>query len=338
MKVRALIAMLLMLSTAFTGLAEGFEQVYWTSSQDVCYHADESCGNPDYARVAMSAEACEEFGREPCPLCLAQTQTAAALPMSTPEPAEAEEAAPEGVESIERGGIWVFHVPKAALEALNMNETALPEGVDGLVNLFGETLKDALEARVAVPADGSLFMCLRLIDGDAYIVTRPKKDYKSRRPFVWQGVQVVSDIFKPGAFAVEGVSRIWEYVPKKNGSPKKRFSKKYRGSLEIDVYSAMDINIAVLRTGSLRRKKRTGVVTIGDLDSEIPVTGYAEKKGTVFCFVLTDEEVSALKHGDAPAYEARTATGVETADADTTLAPADAVPDLSDDAAGDPLF
>ena len=323
--------------------AEGFSWEYWTSKEDIFYHLDANCGNPDYPRVAVSAEAAEEFGRQPCPICLDAPEPVD--PEATDEPAPVDEIAepePEGLRAIERGGTWVFRVPGETLRSMNLNGESISDAAWPLVALYGESLTDALDARLAVPADGSTPMSLRILDdGDACLVTRPKKSYKSKRPLEWQGVHVIADIFKPGEFTVEGASRVWEYVPRKERSVKKVFSETYHRRLEIEVYRGMDTYIAVLKWDKMTDKDQlTGLVTIGDLPGAIPVMGYIEKKSAVYCCVLTDEEVQALKDGAEPLITPRTAREAPEPDPSPTPEPDPAeVPDLSDDVAGEePLF
>ena len=332
---RAMILLLLLASLVVPARAEGFTQEYWTSKEDIYYHLDPACGNPDYPRVAMSAEAAEEFDRQPCPLCLDVLEPAEVL--GGPAAEEVIEAEPEGLRTIERGGTWVFRIPGAALSSMSLGNETISEDAWPLVALYGESLTDALDAYLAVPADGSMPMSLRIIDGDAYLVTRPKRSYKAKRPFKWQGVHVVADIFKPGEFTVEGASRLWEYVPDKERSVKKAFSKTYHRKLEIEVYRGMDANIAVLKWKQMTNKKKlTGVLTIGDLPDAIPVTGYVEKKASVYCCVLTDDEVAALKDGAEPVITPRTALEAQpTPEPEPEPEAVSEVPDLSDDVAGE---
>ena len=336
---RILAAMAALLLMAMPALAAG---EYWTSRQDIYYHRDPSCGSPAYPRVAVSAEAAEEFDRTPCPVCVTAGEADA-------EPVlPAEEAAPTGLSTVERGGTWVFRVPGAALEGLQMAQETLPEGTEALVDLVGGTLGDEVEARFAVPSDGSMLMSLRVIDGDAYVVTRPKKRYKAKRPFLWRGVQATADIFHPGSFTLDGVSREWEYAPEKKGKPRKVFSDVYTRGMEIEVYSGLDVYIAVISWNGMTDESRlTGVARIGD-GAEIPVTGYVEKKASVYCCVLTGAELEALEGGAEPVITPRT-PDIDAPDAQPegdgipfVEVPADdgpvTLPDLSDDVAGDLEF
>lgn len=310
---RAWIMGFVLLALFCSGLAESDADRYWTGRGDVYYHLDADCGHTGRARVALSMEAAEMFDRLPCPICVSAPAETPAVPAS------------DEIRVAERGGTWVFRMPGSLLEALGAAQGELPDGTEALVKLYGGTLSDVLDAWVALPADGALLMNLRVMGGDACVVVRPEKRYKDSRPFRWQGAHLLTDIFNPGAFSVEGVSPVMEYAPEdvvKRADMKKLFSEKYDG-LEIDVYRAIDSLIAVLHIRGLNGDELTGSVRIGDGRGAIPVTGYADKKNAVFCCVLSEEELEALKGGAVPAYT----PGLEV----EAPRPTSGVPDLSDD-------
>ena len=311
---RAWMLWLMILMFAASGLAEDDADRYWTGKGDVYYHLDADCGHTGRTRVSLSREAAEMFDRLPCPICLSAPAEAPETPVS------------DEIQVAERGGTWVFRMPGKMLEALSTTQSDLPDGTQTLLNLYGGTLTDVLDTWAALPADGALLMNLRAMGGDTYVVVRPAKRYKDSRPFRWQAAHLLTDIFNPGAFSLEGVSPVMEYAPEdvvKRADMKKLFSEKY-DDLEIDVYRAMDSLIAVLHIKGLNGENElTGTLRIGDLRSAIPIAGYATKKEAVFCCVLSEEELEALKAGSAPVY----APGLETAAPRLTQG----VPDLSDD-------
>lgn len=319
---RMVSAMVMLAMLAGCGLAEAaFE--YWTGREDIYFHADSACGTPAYGRVAVSREAAEMFDRKPCPVCVTSTE---AVVVDEPDVVEepVEQADPSGeITAAERSGTWVLRIPKATLEALLYGEGALPEGVDAMVSLYGRTLTEVLEAQVMLPADGSMLMNLRVIDGDVFAVTRPAKRYKSKRPYRWVAAYIITDVFDPGAYSLNGVTQAFSYIPAnvvRSSGRSKRFSKKY-GDLQISVDRVMKTNVAVIHIrGAMASERLTGMVAIGDASPGIPVAGYVDDKKSVFCLVLTDGELDALKSGAKPAYTPQ-----------TELTVASAVPDLSGD-------
>ena len=215
--------------------------------------------------------------------------------------ATAENAGPLALSATERGGTWVIRIPAGALAAQTMGEGELPEGVESMVNLLGDTLNDVITARIAVPADGALLLCLRVMDGDACIVVRPGRKYSQSNPFEWQAAEVALDIFNTGALSVTGVSEINAIVPKSGkGKPERVFERDY-DKMDIDVYRDNDITIAVLhQDGKTKKDRLTGTLAVGDMQPGIPVRGYVSGRQTVYCCVLTDAELGALVAGSKP--------------------------------------
>ena len=239
-----------------------------------------------------------------------------------------EGAALPDLTATERGGTWVIRVPEAALSSMAIEHGQPPEGTEDMTALLGQSLSDAITARFAVPADGSLLMCVRVIDGDGCLVVRPDTKYDARHPFRWQAVEMTGDIFGAGGMSVNGVSAVNTYAPKvSRGDYEQVFSREY-DRLDIDVYHAGGMSIAVVhQDGKTKRDKLTGTLRIGDQPA-IPVTGYVSGKQTIYCCVLTDAELGALVAGAKPVV-----TSVERAVSESTQTPVPAptvyLPDLS---------
>ena len=268
----------------------------WANPGDSCYHLDQHCDAAVQPQYAISVEAAEAFGRLPCPAC------ATFVPEATPAPSEVS-GDPEDMEIsyVKRSGTWVFRVPRALLESVEASGGEAPEGTRALVSLVGEGLADVLDARVAVPTDGERFLSLRLIDGDCYVVMRPKHSYKAKRPFTWVAEHIAVDIFNPGVFSVTGISGVREFVPKSQKHDPKRVLDEEYGDVECDVYSGGGMYIAVFHwEGMTDEASLTGVVRIGSEGEDIPVSGYISKHESIFCCALSEAEYQALKDGAEP--------------------------------------
>ena len=327
-RVAMVLAVLIALTAA--ALGESVDGAAWTTLEDTYYHLDRDCGGQGEERYPLSIEAAGEFDKQPCPLCAVNGEAGDDLPDIT---------------ATERGGTWVIRVPQARLESIPLNA---PEAIDDageLVGLYGGTLSDVMEIRAAVPCDDALFMNLRVIDGDAYMVLRPEKAYGKKRPLTWRVEAVSRDSFfdEGGEAALTGVSAELTYAPGEVGDKFTQVYEGKNGKTDITVYRAMDCNIAVLhRSGKTKASALTGLVKVGDLEPAIPVRGYVAGGQTVYCCVITDAELGALVAGAKPSIEdletkAETEPTDEPTDDDAfrpvaTLAPesAEDVPGLAD--------
>ena len=288
-RVWMLLAVLIALSAV--ALAEQVDAAVWTTLEDTYYHLDRNCGGQGEERYPLSIEAAGEFDKQPCPLCAVNGEAVDELPEIT---------------ATQRGGTWVIRVPQARLESIPLNAPETIDAAGELSALYGGTLTDVMEVRLAVSCDDALFMNLRVIDGDAYMVLRPEKAYGKKRPLKWRVEAVSRDTFfdEGGEAALTGVSAELTYAP---GDVGDKFTQVYTGKsgkIDITVYRAMDCNIAVLhRSGKTKASALTGLVKVGDLEPAIPVKGYVAGGQTVYCCVITDAELGALVAGAKPTIE-----------------------------------
>ena len=290
---KCVLILILLCLLPLNGLAEASLSA-WANPEDPCYHLDPDCASAKGPLYALSPEAAEAFDRLPCPAC-ASSQAPAAI---APEPEKDVDAR---ITCVKRSGTWVFRVPQALLGSVEVSGGVAPEGTEALVNLLGEGLSDVMDATIAVPADGAPFLSARLIDGDAYVVMRPKHSYKAKRPFKWVAEHITLDIFNPGVFQITGISEVMRYTPgKQSHEPKRKWSGTF-GEIDCDVYTGSDMIIAVLHWDHMTDKSAlTGVVRIGDAGTDIPVSGYLSDGKAVYCCALSNAEYQALKDGAEP--------------------------------------
>lgn len=293
----AALALAALWSPACAGEADA-QAICWTTQADAYYHLNADCGYTlEAARYPLSVEAAEAFDKLPCPLCAADEAEA------TPElPA---------ISATERGGTWVFRVPGALLDAAALSPDA-GWTETAIVRLFCETLAELPEARIAVPEDGALCMNLRSIDGDGYFVVRPEARYSGEAPLRWRVELAGRDSFfyDDAEARVMSASEVMTAVPELDGGGYAQVFDSDYGEVDIAVYRAMGIDIAVLhRRGAADESALKGTVRIGDLAQEIPVAGYAAGGQSVFCCVITDTELGALVAGAVPAIVPREDVG-----------------------------
>lgn len=289
---RLVLAIILAALLAGGAAAESLGLTVWSSRADDCYHSDKYCGNPEGERYALSEAAAIDFGKQPYPDCVTLDPYGQPRPDVDLVPVDAE------ITCAERSGTWVFRFPAALLSSLALAQGEGPEASAALTAVFGENLTDVVDATLAAPAGDGLVLSLRVIEGDAWAVVRPKKSFKAKRPLQWVAEQITVDIFNPGAYTVTGVSEVQTYKPPKHVPDLDRaFSRDYDGT-DVDVYSEDGMSIAVIRTEA-DADALTGVIRLDA--SDIPVTGYISKGRAVFCCPLTDAEMELLRE-TAPAY------------------------------------
>ena len=289
---RIVMTVILAVLLAWSAAAEGIGLTVWSNRSDDCYHSDKYCGDPEGERYALSEAAALDFGKQPCPDCVTLDPYAQPQPDVDLVPADME------IACAERSGTWVFRFPSALLEGLKLGSGEGPEASAALTAVFGENLNDAVDATLAAPSGDGLVLSLRVIDGDAWAVVRPKKSFKAKRPLQWVAEHIAVDIFNPGVYTVTGVSEAQSYKPPKHVTDLDRaYSRSYDG-IGVDVYSEDGMSIAVIRMDA-DLDALTGVIRLGA--SDIPVTGYISKDRAVFCCPLSGAEVALLRE-TAPAF------------------------------------
>ena len=283
---------ILILIFALTASAEGLGLTVWLNRADDCYHSDKYCSGGQGERYAVSEAAALDLGFQPCPDCVTLNPYGIEQPEVDLPTVDAE------ITCAERSGTWVFYFPAALLEVLSMYGGEVPSASAALTEVYGENLTDALEATLALPSGDGLVMSLRVVNGDAWAVVRPKKSFKSKRPLEWAAAHITVDIFNPGVYEVTGVSALQSYKPPSHVHDlNKSYSRKY-GDMEVDVYDEYGMRCAVIRTET-KSDELTGVIRLGATD--VPVTGYVTKGKAVFCVQLTEEEAAMLRD-TAPAF------------------------------------
>lgn len=291
----------ILLLALLTGIASAEDDLMvWAGKYDDCYHYDKDCGEPDEARYYLSEMAAKKLlKKQPCPECmLSAAVAAAATPEPSPTPApEAKKTIPK-ITCAKRSGTWVFRFPAALLESVEMGESEAPETSTALARIFGENLSGVLDVTLAVPADGTRPLSLRIIDGDAYFVVRPDSSYKKGDPLQWVAEHFAVDIFNPGQFTVTGVSEVMEFAPSGVGSLDKLFTK-YFNDVDVVVYSGSKMYVALVSFDHFGDNSRVGIMRIGD--SDIPVEGTKYGKQMVFFLALTEDEADSLRK-TAPVY------------------------------------
>ena len=282
-----LYAILLIFMLTNAALAEeGAGPVFWTTLDDSCYHAREGCSALGEGRYALSEEAALMFDKQRCPVCF---DGEAVL-----------EGAP--VKASVRGGTWVLKFPKRLLDSFLLHTPEQEALQYSLPMLYARTLTDSSDLRVAVTDNGSLIMNIRVIDGDCYVVERPPEDYSQENPMHWEARKLERSLFDDTP-SMTGVSDPQETVPDVSEENYTRdFEAKFDNG-DIAVYSTLGVNVAVIHWKSEAEPGMYCQVTIGDIRPGIPVEGYSGKKHYVYCCILTEAELAALKAGAAVGVE-----------------------------------
>ena len=226
----------------------------------------------------------------------------------------------------ERGGTWILRVPQALLESVELHKPDRPASQYSLTGLCARGLTDAVEQRLAYPSDGSLFMNLRVLDGDCYIVTRPTQPYSAEFPFLWTVEQREIQFFEADT-TVSGVSEALSSVPEMDSSGYTQVYSDRFAQGDIAVYRAMDVNIAVIHWRGEEELGLIAMAQIGGTDAQkLPVTGYASGKQFTYCCIITDAELGALVAGGEPVTFSEPEI-----DGEPEVAAFEPLPDLSDD-------
>ena len=296
------IAMLLALLLCLFGTALAQEaDAYWTSSDDLYFHANGRCGAGEN-RVPISAKAGAAFGKGVCPVCI---------------PLEDDGRPPVAVS---RGGTIVVKFSDAWLNAHELTgvfgfsgESSYP-GVQGLrqlgAYLHGESYDAFLEAWLEsgfaegrastpyiLPVNGALVMHRRHIGPYWYIIMRPQEKFSGAWSMYWRvssyrlraeadtlysefDRQTVEETRSLAVEAMHGSAPVLQ---------------RQSGSLVIEVYNALNGNIAVIREENPGGSLENVQLMIGGRNEGIELSGYMDGAAAVYCCMLTDAELEALQ-------------------------------------------
>ena len=291
------LALLLLLCPALAEGADG-QEICWTTLEDACYHLDEYCGGEGETRYPLSVEAALAFDKLPCPDCAGGAESAPEA-QNDAEPGET-----ALLTAAARAGTWVFCAQESALRDVELNEftDSVPLGddlEDALTRLYCSTIDDAMDVRLPFP-DDALLMCLRRVGDRCCFVLRPDVEYSDENPLTWRVQGLSLPVFGASETTVYGVSDPMTYAPDAvDAEYTQVFSEDY-GGIDIAVYRAMDLSIAVLHREASDAAHRLALFEIGVSAPAIPVAGYASGDTEVYCCVITDAELGALVAGAKP--------------------------------------
>lgn len=277
-------------------------QDYWTRNADLYYHMHENCGGGTQ-RVPISEKAARAFAKHACPVCV-----------------PAEDRAGD-VQAAVRGGTIVVKFSDAWLREHELTDVfgwsvdSRYPGEEGW-RMLGEYLhgdaynafvsqymaEGSAEGRAYMPhilsADGALVMNERHIGSDWYIVVRPQGKFRNKWEMYWR-VSSLDLHMEDGAlqanFDLQTVEETRELRLKTMNSSNAAYS--YAGDgFELQVYEALEGNVAVIREENADANRLENVcLVIGDELCCTGLSGYAEGDAAVYCCMLTDGELSALK-------------------------------------------
>ena len=305
------LAALLLCALLASAVAES--QGCWAGFFDYYYHASPDCAYAVGVALTDQKEA-EAQGKYPCPVCVQDGKKY------------------KGLECATRGGTVLLRMPDAWMASrkqIKENET-FPWGWSStgdaargeLANrLHGDAYARFLadyaesgyaEAKACAPGlaggEDLQIMCQRHLGGAWYLVLRPgesaRQTLKKKRRlqvdlrFVRSLVQMEN-----GEITVTDdatwTDEHYTLKPKKS-SNKTAFQQSYQG-LALTVYRDMDANVCVVREDAPGFALPQGArLLIDGVDAGIAMDGYEEDGGYVYCCLLTDGEVDALKTGAEP--------------------------------------
>ena len=307
-QIAGLFVMLFMALAASGAMAEG--KTCWMSSTDDYYHLNKNCEHLIGAKDEMNVDVAKMLGKQPCAACAAGEKAEAAESELVP-----------GVEAVERGGTWLLRVPKVLMYSAEVQPSNTPALQYSLPMLYAATMSGFSDVRLAVPADSGLFMSIRLIDGDCYLLTRPERRYTSKAPFVWRTRAISPDAFGGGKATENGSSEEIRSVPEQSSDSYNKVFQSSYGALDITIYQTMSVNVAVIYW---RPEEDPGMycqLTLNGEATDIIVEGYHKGSKWVYCCVLTDAEVGELLAGSELGMDAIAAPDEQTAGVEATDAP-----------------
>lgn len=284
------------------GTACAQEDGFFTRSDDLCYHYNAICGGEE-GRVPISEKAGKAFGKEACTVCI---------------PAEDEALPPRAVA---RGGTIAVKFSQAWLDQQELS------GVFGFMGadqdsgaeahrllkqyLHGESYNAFLESWLQtgkaegrsnmphiLPAGNARILSCRRIGSDWYIIVRPGGKFGRKWEMYWRVSSYALRAEGESLYSEFDLQTVEENYPLQLESMNDSMAV-YTGErdlLTIEVYAALEGNIAVIREKNVRIQSHDGVrLVIGGRDAGIEMNGYTDGDETVYCCMLTDAELNLLQ-------------------------------------------
>lgn len=284
------------------GCASAQEDGFFTRSADLYYHYNALCGG-DAGRVPISADAGSAFGKAACSVCIQ---------------AEDEALPPRAVV---RGGTIAVKFSQAWLDQQELT------GVFGFMGaekdsgvqahrllqqyLHGENynafLATWLESGSAegrantpyiLPSGGTQILCIRRIGPDWYIIVRPGEKFGRKWEMYWRVSSYALRAEGDSLYSEFDRQTVEEHAALELLSMNDAAAVYARESeaLTIEVYEALDGNIAVIREKNAAIRGREGVrLIIGGWDAGVEMSGYGDGKETIYCCMLSDAELNQLR-------------------------------------------
>lgn len=301
----------LLLFAAVPALAE---DEYWTKKADLYYHAVQLCGGTE-DRVPVSAEAAAEFKKVPCPVCVQEEDDGAAVRgvvrggtlvvcfsdewLSKPEVT----GVFVGIDVIRRTG-----AEADAWLAEHLHGDRYAAFLDAYAkNGYAET---AARSPVILRRDGELIMNTRHIGSRWYVTVRPDTAPKKSWEMYWrineEDVRMRDGTLET-AFARQTLEEYTDLKLQQAQNAKSVFEQSY-DTLQLTVYREMDANIAVIyEPGANADFLDNVVLTIGGRHIT-ELFGYMDGDMGIYCCVLGDAELDALRGGTEAALWRRPLT------------------------------
>ena len=274
---------------------------FWTRNDDIYYHAEQVCAGEGC--VPISEEAALAFAKYACPVCCLW-----------PDGGEEPKAA-------SRGGTIVVRFSDAWLDEMELTEVFGWQadnsygGAQARRNLaeylHGEAYADftaelaaegAADGRVNTPhilaADGALVMSRRHIGNHWYVIVRPQENFGSTWDMYWRvnslGLHMEDEELRT-QFDLQTVEELRSLQLTRMNDSDPVYTRA-ADELEMAVYQALEGNIAVVREKKPEERKLENVqLRIAGVKDPIALAGYAEGRDAVYCCMLTDGELEALR-------------------------------------------
>ena len=302
MKRGFIIALALLTLLAGACLAEDASG-YWTRREDLYYHLNESCVGALDA-VPISGTATQAFGKYPCPVCV---------------PVEGDGT---GVRAAARGGTIVLRFSDAWMAEPELTgvfgwsvdsvyegaagETKLAEYLHGeAYNAFlaeyarsGSATVEAREPDV-VAIHGERILSRRHIGGYWYVVVRPAEKFGDSWGMYWRidGLQLCME---NGAlrtnFEQQTVEETLEVALERESGASPVYSAAAEG-FSIEIYRALDMNVAVIYEARGDADALENACLLLGSCAQIELCGYMDGDSAVYCCVLDNAELEALRSG-----------------------------------------
>lgn len=276
---------------------------YFTGREDLYYHLLENCGGAGN-RVPISPTAAQAFLKAPCPVCIpaeCAQEPRAAVRGGTLVVAVADTF----LEQQEMAGVfdWQSQPPVEGAAALEM----LSEYLNG--DPYLEFMADYREADVAeglalipewVSQEGETLLSRRHLGGMWYLALRTGTELGERWTLNWQirgiGLHYEQDaLYNNFKFQTQS-DRLQLELER---AREETVFEKTQGTLSVDVYRELDMNIAVFYDQAKHGPEDAMLLRVGGRMPGIELCGYQDGDLWVSCCVLTDAELQALKRGDS---------------------------------------